>query len=1378
MIGGIILQYLKRAFSCILTVLLLISVLPPALAASDGIVLTSIGHSSSTTFSFSDSSRSATLYVPYNYSGNTLDLTNGLKIAYDESLYQSVVAVASGAAVICSASDPDSANIVQVKVSYSHVGDSAQALPYQVVYSVRVVRAEAQGSVFSGGITRQVKAGNTISITAAVLEAAYQKNDGPGLDHFVIRGSNLVTGTLAYSVGDVFSTSISLDSAGNILGNLTFQGASDGEVSYYVDAYEKNASSPLGTALLTITVDSTPTIKSSFVGTNYIGTALKFSQTDFSNLSNLWGGAVQTIEITPNGSVYGTWNLNSTTLTDGVSCEIDAGQIANLTFNGSAAGTAQFTWRISTASGYSDYGSGSIAVSNLSLSLSSYSAASLLTRGGTWSISSSHFSYSPSSVSLSYLKISTIPASADGYLCLSTALAKDASAGYAAISANTALQAGAIIPYQYIPYLRLVATSSGTGSSLSFTWTATASSSASSATWATAASYTVGFASGGSVSYNSSLNIPLTLDKSDFMSSYSGQSGYSLSYIVFSQTSQTGGKLYYDYNLSSKTGTAISTSSKYYVNSSPNLSQITFVPTANFIGTATFSYKAYRASGDSLSGTLKITVSNSSGGVVSYTADKNGTLSLDANDFSSAFSNATGETLSYLKLSVPTAKSGSFYYNYASPSSYDYQVSSSAKFYVRSSPYLSYISFVPYKDYTGTVSVSFTGYSTAGNSYTGKLVLFVVDSPAGIVSYSCKTNGAAVLQGDDFADEFISVTGSVLSYVLFTPPANTVGTLYYQYDPTTAKGTTVSGNTKYCNGLTPDLSDITFVPAKDYTGTAEIKYTVYTSSGASYIGKLKIAVGVGAAGAVSYSTDLNTMFFFRASDFSNKFYSNTGGAALSYVTFTLPSSSYGTLYYNTLSSSGYGTAVTGGKAYGVNTAPYLSNITFVPKTGYTGSFSISYTGYTTDGTGYPGKVTVSVGGGGGILSYNTDSLTKVTFSLSDFQEVFSADVGTSLSYVKFSLPSSDAGTLYYSYSSSSDNTAVSSGKKYYASSYPYLSSVSFVPNSTFSGTASISYIAYDSSGQSDSGTVYITVNTRSGGTVTYSDDKNTPISLDDSDFKDAFSDETDYTLSYVKFTLPSSTYGTLRYQYTASSSGTEISSSKGYYVNSSPRLSDLTFVPAKDYVGTVTIYYTAYPSSGKAYSGLLKITLLETEAPPFSDVDASYSWASPSIAYLYKTGVIQGYQNGLYHPGDSLSRGDFILMVVRGFGLTATDSGSFSDVPQGSYYYDAIATAKALGVALGSGGHFSPDSNLSRQDAAVILARAMTASGHTLPSASDSTLSGYSDADSVSDYAAPSVAALVKAGILQGNGSALHPRQMISRAEMSVILFRALTASD
>ena len=1369
-------KIMKRLLSCLLAVFLLLPALPAALAAGDDMVLTSIGHSAATVYSFTDSSRSATLYVPHSYSGTTLDLTNGLKITYDESLYKSVVAQASGAAVICDADD--TSHVVQVKVWYNYTTDGENAVKNQTTYSVRVVRAEARDSVFSGMITRTVKSGNTLSFTASDLEEDYQKNDGPGIDHFVVRGSNLVAGMLTYSAGDVFSTPISLNASGSLTGSLTFQAAADGTVSYYIDAYEKNASDPLGTAVLTITVDSVPGVKSVFAGSAYVGVPLTFTQSDFASRCNLWGGSLQTVEITPADSACGTWYLGSDALSVGTAREIDVSQLGNLSFTGSSAGTVPFSWRVSTASGYSDAGSGTITVFPLSLTLSSYTASSRLARGGAWTFSASQFAYTPASAPVTYLKIKTIPASADGYLCLTNALAANTTAGYPALAANTALKAGAILPYNQIPYLKLVAASSGNGSSISFTWTATADSKASSATWASDATYAINFVSGGTVSYSANMNIPLALDKSDFSSVFSSQSGYTLSYVTFTQTSQTGGKLYSDYSLSTKTGTAASSSAKYYVNSSPNLSGLTFVPTTNFVGTVDFAYKAYRSDGTYLSGTLEITVSNSGGGTVSYTMDKNGSLALDAADFSAAFQNATGETLSSVRFSIPSSYNGSLYYNYSSSTSYDSMVYSSTRYYVHAAPYLSYVTFVPYADYTGTVSVGFTGYTSGGAAYTGKLYIFVVDSPAGIVSYTSRVNGSVALLSDDFSSEFIRVTGSVLSYVTFTPPDSAAGMLYDHYDPATAKGTAVSGSTKYYNGFTPDISDLTFVPAADFVGNVEIKYTVYTAAGVAYAGKLKIRVGEASAGTVSYSTDLNTSFSFRASDFAGKFYSNTGGSTLSYVTFTLPSSTYGTLYYNYVSSLSYGTSVVGGKAYGVSTTPYLSNITFVPRTGYYGSFSFSYTGYTSDGTGYAGKVSITVGSAAGAVSYETDALSPVTFSTSDFQKAFQQENGGTLYSVKFSLPSASAGTLYYGYTSASSYTSeVSSGTRYYVGSSPYLSRVTFVPNPAFSGTFSIAYTAYNSSGSSGSGVVVLTVNTSSGGIVDYTTDKNTTVKLDGDDFNDVFQDETGSVLYSVKFTLPSASCGTLYYNYTSSGTGSKVSASTSYFRSFYPQLSAVTFVPANDYVGVVNIPYLCYTSANKAYSGQLRITVLETDPMPFSDVRGGYSWAAPSVATLYKKGVILGYQSGLFHPGNNLSRGDFILMVVRAFGLTDTTADNFYDVPAGSYYYAAIAAAKADGIVLGNNGYFYPDTELSRQDAAVILARALSATGTPLGSASASDLSGFSDAARVSDYAVSGLAALVRAGILQGNNGVLNPRAMITRAEMAVILSRAVAVA-
>jgi len=1006
------------------------------------------------------------------------------------------------------------------------------------------------------------------------------------------------------------------------------------------------------------------------------------------------------------------------------------------------------------------------------IALSSYTASSGVKKGDTWQVSASHFGYTPVALSLTYIKITEIPQTADGYLCLSTDLA--AGSGYPAIQANKALTAGAVIPFDHVRYLQLVTKSTSSSNSVSFKWTATADADLSAANWADPASYTVRFATGGTVSYYTYMNVPVDLNSSDFSSRFYSSTGRALSHVAFSSPPKTSGTLYYNYDFVSKKGTAVTSSQKYYAGSSPNLSQLTFVPAAGFTGTVSITFTAYASDGSSFSGTLEIDVSNSPGGTVLYTTDKNSQVKLDGADFASAFLDATGGELSYVVFSQPAASLGRLYYNYESPASYESTVTSSKKYYVYSSPYVSYITFVPYEDYTGTVTISYTAYDGSGKGYSGKLVIFVADSPAGIVSYNCKKNGYVQLSGEDFAREFISVTGSVLSHVQFTAPSAAIGALYYEYSPETGAGTKVSSSTKYYyKSSSPEISGVTFVPAKDFAGLAEIKYTAYAVSGASYTGKLKINVGETSFGSISYSTSVNTPLEFKATDFSSRFYSSTGGSVLSYVVFSLPSSAYGELRYGYASAANTGSPVAAGTKYYVNSFPYLSNVVFVPKAGYTGSFTISYTGYDEKGTGYPGKIHITVESAQGTVSYKTTPSSPVKFQTSDFTAAF-AELGRgSLSYVKFSLPSASEGTLYYGYtSSSSPGSPVSYTTKYYAYSWPYISSVTFVPAKGFTGTAALEYTAYNSSGEGFPGIVIITVSEYSGGTVYYETWINMPVTLDSDDFNSAFLGETGSSLYSVQFMLPSSKEGTLYYGFASPGDyGSKVSASTRYFKSTSPLLSNVTFVPGPGFSGTVKISYTAYASSGKSYPGLLVIDVKS----PFADLEPGYSWAAPAISYLYGRGIVTGTGNGLFMPGISMTRGDFMLMVYRAFDLKAPGSGNFPDVKYGSYYYDAIAAAKALGIARGIDGKFYPDSHISRQDAMVIITRTLEIMGRPLPSGSERDLSPFADAKSVSDYARGAVSALVKAGIVSGNGGYLYPKNNISRAEMAVLLYRVLT---
>lgn len=131
-------------------------------------------------------------------------------------------------------------------------------------------------------------------------------------------------------------------------------------------------------------------------------------------------------------------------------------------------------------------------------------------------------------------------------------------------------------------------------------------------------------------------------------------------------------------------------------------------------------------------------------------------------------------------------------------------------------------------------------------------------------------------------------------------------------------------------------------------------------------------------------------------------------------------------------------------------------------------------------------------------------------------------------------------------------------------------------------------------------------------------------------------------------------------------------------------------------------------------------------------------------------------------------------MLYRALELSSKTSGNFSDVPKDSYYYKAIETAKALGIARGYDNLFMPKTGITREDAMVLVDRALIVKGNKLSAGKESDLKAFKDRNSVSDYAITSVATLVKAGIIQGSNSNLNPKSFISRAEMAVILYRVL----
>jgi hypothetical protein len=208
----------------------------------------------------------------------------------------------------------------------------------------------------------------------------------------------------------------------------------------------------------------------------------------------------------------------------------------------------------------------------------------------------------------------------------------------------------------------------------------------------------------------------------------------------------------------------------------------------------------------------------------------------------------------------------------------------------------------------------------------------------------------------------------------------------------------------------------------------------------------------------------------------------------------------------------------------------------------------------------------------------------------------------------------------------------------------------------------------------------------------------------------------------------------------------------------------------------VTLSYEGTDSQGESYTGTITITVSPASVSSRFDDMGSYSWAVPAVDYLYASGVISGTSDTQFSPERSIRRCDFVLMLCNAFQFQSSGTDSFTDVVSTSYYAQAVATAKALGITSGyADGRFLPAQALSRQDAMVMIYQAMKAAGMTLPSGQYD-LSSFADSSQVADYAKTAVSALVQLGVVGGNNAnQLTPRASIKRAEVAVILYNILT---
>ncbi|PWW37901.1 MULTISPECIES: 5'-nucleotidase C-terminal domain-containing protein [Paenibacillus] len=141
-----------------------------------------------------------------------------------------------------------------------------------------------------------------------------------------------------------------------------------------------------------------------------------------------------------------------------------------------------------------------------------------------------------------------------------------------------------------------------------------------------------------------------------------------------------------------------------------------------------------------------------------------------------------------------------------------------------------------------------------------------------------------------------------------------------------------------------------------------------------------------------------------------------------------------------------------------------------------------------------------------------------------------------------------------------------------------------------------------------------------------------------------------------------------------------------------------------------------------------------------------------------------------------ISRAEFVSALVDMLKLNEVATApAFKDVAANAAYADAIAEATHAGFIQGYGGNFNPDRDITREEAATILAKLVKDQASDKNAAT--IIAGFEDGKTVSTYAVKSMAKLIDKGILSAaEENLLQPKQGLSAKDAKALIQKAVAA--
>ena len=170
--------------------------------------------------------------------------------------------------------------------------------------------------------------------------------------------------------------------------------------------------------------------------------------------------------------------------------------------------------------------------------------------------------------------------------------------------------------------------------------------------------------------------------------------------------------------------------------------------------------------------------------------------------------------------------------------------------------------------------------------------------------------------------------------------------------------------------------------------------------------------------------------------------------------------------------------------------------------------------------------------------------------------------------------------------------------------------------------------------------------------------------------------------------------------------------------------------------------------------------------------DMPDNWSTEALNAAVNNGLMSG-SDGYIYPDNPMTRAEMAAIITRATGATIeADISAFSDVSSDDWFYSVMAKAVEMKAFNGSDGKLNPESNITRQETFVVLARVFGLD--RLADAEYTELAKFSDGESVADWAKKEVNMIIKSGYVGGSDGKINPLANITRAEFATVMNRLI----